>query len=363
MLAGSAFRRFSAFLLLWTLVCASVSGQEKGVLGDPMRPYSQAGAAAERGGPPYQISGVVISPSRRVALINGTVSSEGDRVGDAEILAIDAGAVRLRTGSRELTVYLGSDAVQERPMGPATAISRPPAPRQSEPEPSAAADSAPSEAPVLATVAPDRHYGPVQRGETLSGVASQHLPDGVTLNQMMIAVFEANPQAFSGNINVLHEGAVLRMPAADEVRQGSPAVAAAEVARQHIDWHGNSGQSLPPMSAATHGPVTSGETLSSVALRHLSDGITLNQMMIALFEANPRAFSGNINVLHEGAVLRIPDQDEVRRASPQTAAAEVARQHTDWRDHYRRQSLANAAVRGTYDPVTGGELLSITAVP
>jgi pilus assembly protein FimV len=176
-------------------------------------------------------------------------------------------------------------------------------------------------------------------------------------------LFQANPRAFGGNINVLHEGAVLRIPSAPEVRQGSPETAAAEVARQHSDWRGNYEHGLPTVTEATHGPVTRRETLSSIAHQHLSEGITMNQMMIALFQANPRAFGGNINVLHEGAVLRIPGGDEVLRESPQTAAAEVARQHSDWRDHSRQQRLASASVRETYAPVTGGELLSLTALP
>ncbi len=333
------------------------------MLRDPMMPYSHAGAAAEREEPAYRVSGVVISPSRRVALVNGTVSAEGDRVGDAEILSIDAGAVRLRKGSRELTVYLGSDAVQERQMGPATATSPPPSPEPSDLEPKPAAGSAPSEAPLLAAVDPSRQYGPVQRGETLSGVAHRYLSDGITMNQMMIAVFEANPRAFSGNINVLHEGAVLHIPGAQEVRQGSPETATAKVERQHIDSRGNFAQNAPTATEATHGPVTWGETLSGVARQHLSDGVTLDQMMIAVFQANPRAFGGNINVLYQGAVLRIPGGDEVRRQSPESAAAEVVRHHIDWRDNDRKQSLANVSVEGAYDPLTGGQLLSITALP
>jgi len=48
--------------------------------------------------------------------------------------------------------------------------------------------------------------------------------------------------------------------------------------------------------------------------------------MIALFQANPQAFSNNINVLLEGATLRIPDENELGRRTPATATAEVVRQ-------------------------------------
>ncbi len=77
--------------------------------------------------------------------------------------------------------------------------------------------------------------------------------------------------------------------------------------------------------------------MSGIAQQYLSDGITMNQMTMALFQANPGAFSGNINVLYEGAVLRVPDADELRRQVPETATAEVVRQTAAWRADSWRQ--------------------------
>jgi len=74
----------------------------------------------------------------------------------------------------------------------------------------------------------------------------------------------------------------------------------------------------------------------------------MNQMMIALFRANPHAFSGNINVLYEGAVLRIPDGDELRSQPPGTATAEVVRQTDAWQTGSRQQA------RLTMPPVPDG---------
>ena len=39
------------------------------------------------------------------------------------------------------------------------------------------------------------------------------------MNQTMLAIYEANPEAFANNINVLSAGASLRIPSADEVFQ------------------------------------------------------------------------------------------------------------------------------------------------
>ncbi len=77
----------------------------------------------------------------------------------------------------------------------------------------------------------------VQRGESLWGIASRMRPDTrLTMNQTMLAIYEANPGAFGGNINFLREGAALRLPSADEVFQISRGDALSEVQRQHAAW-------------------------------------------------------------------------------------------------------------------------------
>ena len=79
----------------------------------------------------------------------------------------------------------------------------------------------------------------VERGNTLWGIASRMRPDSrLTMNQTMLAIFEANPHAFSGNINKLKAGVSLRVPSADEVFQISRGDAFSEVKRQNDEWRG-----------------------------------------------------------------------------------------------------------------------------
>jgi pilus assembly protein FimV len=54
----------------------------------------------------------------------------------------------------------------------------------------------------------------------------------------MLAIFEANPQAFQGNINILSAGASLRMPSADDIYRIDRSDALSEVQRQHSAWGG-----------------------------------------------------------------------------------------------------------------------------
>ena len=77
----------------------------------------------------------------------------------------------------------------------------------------------------------------VAGGDTLWGITSRERPDSrLTMNQTMLAIFEANPDAFGGNINVLREGASLRIPSADEIFQITRGEALDEVLRQHAAW-------------------------------------------------------------------------------------------------------------------------------
>lgn len=80
----------------------------------------------------------------------------------------------------------------------------------------------------------------VARGETLSAIARANAPAGIGVNQMMLAIKQANPEAFyRDNINALKSGAVLRMPSNQEAQAVGAVQAAAEVQRQAEAWRGN----------------------------------------------------------------------------------------------------------------------------
>ncbi|MCX7514829.1 FimV/HubP family polar landmark protein [Frateuria sp. STR12] len=77
----------------------------------------------------------------------------------------------------------------------------------------------------------------VERGQTLSGIARKVSPTGVNPGQMMLALKQANPDAFyQDNINALKSGAVLRVPTSQEAQAMSVAAALAEIRRQNSDW-------------------------------------------------------------------------------------------------------------------------------
>ncbi|MDX1515567.1 MAG: FimV/HubP family polar landmark protein [Woeseiaceae bacterium] len=103
-------------------------------------------------------------------------------------------------------------------------------PRRTDPKPLPVADDTPYDA------TPGGDYV-VRRGETLWGIATAMRPDSrLTMNQTMLAIYEANPQAFGGNINMLREGARLRLPSADEIYRIDRRDALNEVQRQNESW-------------------------------------------------------------------------------------------------------------------------------
>ncbi|HVC28052.1 MAG TPA: FimV/HubP family polar landmark protein [Gammaproteobacteria bacterium] len=85
------------------------------------------------------------------------------------------------------------------------------------------------------------NYGPIHRGETLSQIALNMRPQGVTLNQMMIAIYRANPEVFMHNINLMKAGYVLRVPTLDDIQAVKVSEANSEVRTQIADWRASRG--------------------------------------------------------------------------------------------------------------------------
>ena len=81
--------------------------------------------------------------------------------------------------------------------------------------------------------------------------------------------------------------------------------------------------------------VASGDTLFAIAKSaSQSSSVTINQMMLAIQQANPDAFArNNINLLKKGAVLRIPEANEAQSLSTAEARKEITNQNALWREY------------------------------
>jgi pilus assembly protein FimV len=106
--------------------------------------------------------------------------------------------------------------------------------------PAPSSEPSPSE-PAAAAPAGDGTYR-VAQGDTLTKIArSLHAGTRADMDQTMIAMYRANPDAFGGNINILRRGSVLRIPGGDEIAAMNQSEAMSEVHRQMEAWRGNGG--------------------------------------------------------------------------------------------------------------------------
>lgn len=100
-----------------------------------------------------------------------------------------------------------------------------------------------------------------------------------------------------------------------------------------------------PKAAATEGSrtVVSGDTLVKIANEVKPEGVSLDQMLVALFRSNQDAFdAGNMNRLKAGKILSIPDKDGATAVEPAEARKFIVAQAADF-NAYRRKLAAAAA--------------------
>jgi pilus assembly protein FimV len=115
------------------------------------------------------------------------------------------------------------------PIAPAPIAAAPkPAP---EPKPPVRAKPAPIEAPANTTYT-------VKAGDTLGRIAMDNKSGSVSLDQMLVALLKANPNAFiNKNVNLVLAGATLAVPSDADARAVDPAEAHREVIAQSDDFN------------------------------------------------------------------------------------------------------------------------------
>lgn len=105
-------------------------------------------------------------------------------------------------------------------------------------------------------------------------------------------------------------------------------------------------------AAADQREVRSGDTLSKIAREAKPEGVSLDQMMVGIFQNNADAFAGgNVNRLKKGVILNLPNKEAVA-AIPEAEARKVLQTHvSNWGAY--RQKMA-AAVEKTPAKVDAG---------
>jgi pilus assembly protein FimV len=168
----------------------------------------------------------------------------GDKPSAAAAVAAPEVASQARSGSVERP----APSQQEAPSAPSEPV----------------APSAPAPAMPASPVSSDNYV--VQRGDTLSAIAAQHYPNAER-ERALVALYNANPTAFEGNMNVLHAGASLRVPDEASLASIAPGEAKSEVSTQYHAWAGTHADGghlhlVPPSEPGTAPPgkAAAGET-------------------------------------------------------------------------------------------------------
>jgi pilus assembly protein FimV len=157
---------------------------------------------------------------------------------------------------REYTVLLDPPALRatQEVVAPAAARAAAPAPAPAAKAAAPAAASAPRPAPAApaVTAAAGSTYE-VKRGETLGNIAERTRPAAASREQMLVALFQANPEAFiASNMNNLRAGSVLKIPQEQQVLATDAAAARREVSAQAADF--NRYRSRLAQAATSAGP-------------------------------------------------------------------------------------------------------------
>lgn len=217
------------------------------------------------------------------------------------------------------------------PAAPSAAA--PAARAERRPAPVAPMASAPAAAPA-ASPAMDAEYL-VQPGDTLSRIAAKTQRSGASLEQMLVSLYQGNPQAFiNNNMNRLRAGVVLNVPSAEAATAISPAEARQTIQVQSADFSAYR-QRLAGLAAPAQvegsGRQAAGSVQTSVddakqASVATPDKLTLTKGAAAAKAAEEAAISKERQEREEATRVAelAKNVEELKRLSGSTAAASAA---------------------------------------
>ena len=101
----------------------------------------------------------------------------------------------------------------------------------------------------------------------------------------------------------------------------------------------------PAISVTREVTLKTGDTASKIAIAYKASDVSLDQMLVALLRANPDGFvNGNLNRVRAGAVLKLPEPDQVT-AIPPGEASQVVRAHSKDFSEYRAKLASSVPTR------------------
>ncbi|KKW67429.1 hypothetical protein AAV94_11425 [Lampropedia cohaerens] len=183
-----------------------------------------------------------------------------------------------------------------------------------------------------APAAPASQSVTTQRGDTAGAIARRHLPANVSLDQMLVALQRANPNAFiQGNVNLLRAGVTLTIPDAAAAQRISAQEARQLVAAQTRDfreYRARVAQAAPPAAV----PAQPSDTASGV---------------VTAPPVTPPASTGDALVLSSQQAEQARLAEEARIAAEKQAAEDAERKREAEANIARMEALLKEASQET----------------
>lgn len=282
---------------------------------------------------------------------------------------------------REYTMLLdppgmgGTQAVPPVAVAPALTAPAAPAPKPAAqdvaPKPASQPASAAKQAVETKPAAEAKPAAPgsivVKRGDTLASIAKRVRPEGVSLEQTLLGLYQNNTRAFDGNMNRLKAGKTLNVPEADKLTAVSQKEAVREIKLQADDWRAYrqklaDAASAAPEAAPAPGQASSGKITPKVedkakpAPEAQKDVLKLSKAPSA---ADAKAKADETRALQEK--LRAQEEDAIARqkalaeSDQRVAALEKQIQDMQKLVEMKEKALADAATPEAPPPAPAPE--------
>jgi pilus assembly protein FimV len=170
-----------------------------------------------------------------------------------------------------------------------------------------------------------------QRGDTLAKIARESKLEGVSLEQMLVGLYEANPDAFAGkNMNRLKVGQIIRQPSAEDLAAISRKKAHKEVRVQTANWNAYRNKlagivaNAEPTESETNTQSATGKVKTAAEDKSMAnetgpkDVVKLSNGEVA-GSTETKALQEKITALQEETIAR---EKSVKEAQEKTAALE-----------------------------------------
>ncbi len=212
------------------------------------------------------------------------------------------------------------------PAASATAAPAAPAARA---EAAPAQRAAPAPAPAASSAAPAAGAPgsvEVRSGDTLTNIAARVKPADIAIEQAVMAIYAANPQAFFGTVHQMYAGATLAIPDRATMAAVDAATAQREIRAQARDFNAyrarlaSAAREVAPAAAGQSAAGTVGAKVESAAPATSGDQLKLSRSADAA--ASPGAATGSTAGAAAGAEAQVAREAALREQQERVSALE-----------------------------------------